>query len=543
MSKKSTKNETKAPTYKVLICDDLNPAAVEVFRRRGLDPEVRLGLTEGDLIQEVSDAHAVVVRSASRITRPVLEAAKNLMVVGRAGIGVDNIDCEAATERGIVVMNTPRGNALTTAELTLAHLMSLARHVPQADRRVRDGQWKKSGLVGTEISGKTLGVIGLGRIGRLVAERARGLGMRVVAFDPYLDGENEAPVDGVELGGLDQVLRRSDFLTVHVPLTENTRHLLSHEQFAKLKPGAKLIQCSRGGIVDENAALEALETGQLSGAAFDVFEEEPPRDTNPLLSRNDVVVTPHLGASSEEAQLRVAVDIAEQISDFLLDGHAQNAVNAPSLAPEAMTQMAPYLLLAEKMGSFLAQRMQAPIKKLELCVTGDVRRFGPEHLRLAMLVGLLRDSLATGVNFVNAPNLARERGILVLESTADGGEYAHGELRVTASERAGGESHSLVGTVFGRDPRFVQVDEVHLDLAPRGNLLITEHADQPGVVGQIGTLLGERGVNIQRLELAPHPDHDSQALGFFQVDSKNAAEWVEDLKGLTSVRAVRWIRM
>ncbi|MEX1026259.1 MAG: phosphoglycerate dehydrogenase [Planctomycetota bacterium] len=535
--------EPPADRSRVLICDDLNPAAVEVFRRRGLEPEVRVGMTEGDLMQAVRGVHAVVVRSASRITRNVLEAANELIVVGRAGIGVDNIDCEAATERGIVVMNTPRGNALTTAELTLAHLFALARHVPQADRRVRAGQWKKTGLVGTEIAGKTLGVIGLGRIGRLVAERARGLGMRVVAFDPYLDGENEAPVAGVELSGLDQVLSRADFLTVHVPLTETTRHLLGREEFAKLKPGARLIQCSRGGIVDEAAVLEALDSGQLAGAAFDVFEEEPPRADHPLLGRDEVIVTPHLGASSEEAQLRVAVDIAEQVSDFLLDGHAQNAVNAPTLAPEAMSKMGPYLLLAEKMGSFLAQRMEAPIKKLELCVTGEVRKYGVEHLRLAMLVGLLRDSLSTGVNFVSAPTLARERGILVLESTEEGGEYSHGELRVTASERAGGETHSLVGTVFGRQPRFVEIDQVHLDLAPKGTLLITEHRDQPGVVGAIGSLLGAQGVNIKRLELAPHPDHEGKALGFFQVDALELGDWYEELLGLAAVETARWIRM
>ena len=346
-------------------------------------------------------------------------------------------------------------------------------------------------------------MIGLGRIGRIVAERGRGLGMRILGHDPYLDASATNLPAGLELLELDDLLERSDFVSVHVPLTASTRHLLSWERLARLKPGARLIDAARGGVVDEEAVLDALESGRLAGAAFDVFEQEPPPKDHPFFGRDDVIVTPHLGASSEEAQLRVAVDVAEQVSSYLLDGVATNAVNAPTLPAEVLHEVAPFTLLAEKLGSFLAQRASRPIRKIELTIGGNVTRFGPEHLRLALLVGLLRHSNVGGVNFVNAPALARERGLFVLENTDDDPQFGQGQISIRARERDSGPTHRVAGTVFGREPRLIHVDGCRIDLPPRGFLLLTRHADRPGVLGKIGTVLGRHQVNIQRLELGP----------------------------------------
>ena len=528
---------------RIVISDELDPAALEIFRRAGFEPEVRTGLKEEELCQTLRGADALVIRSATKVTRKVIESASDLRVIGRAGIGVDNVDLEAATERGIVVMNTPRGNATTTAELAIALLLALARHIPRADRLVRGGKWKAKGLVGTEVHGKTLGVIGLGRIGRLVAERARGLGMQAVAHDPYLAGEGLAsPVPGVELLELPALLERADFVSVHVPLNDSTQNLISWEELARMKPGARLIQAARGGVVDEEAVLDALSSGKLAGAAFDVFAVEPPAKDNPLLAREDVIVTPHLGASSEEAQLRVALDIAEQISNFLTSGVAENAVNAPTLPAEAMAEVAPFLLLCEKLGSFLAQRMQGQIRKVEFTVGGEVTRHGVEHLRLAFLVGVLRHTLDRSVNFVNAPALARERGILVLESREERPDFRNGEVSVRASEKAGGRSHRVAGAVFGREPRIIAVDDLRLDLPPQGVLLVTRHKDQPGVLGQLGSILGRYQINIQRLELAPGSEGTS-AHGYLTLAPAPSPVVLEALRSIPAIEELQLLRL
>ena len=529
---------------RILISDELDPAALEVFHRAGFEPEVRTGLKEDELCQALRGVDALVVRSATKVTRRVLEAADALRVVGRAGIGVDNVDLEAATERGIVVMNTPRGNATTTAELAIALLLSLARHIPRADRLVRSGKWKAKGLVGTEVHNKTLGVLGLGRIGRLVAERGRGLGMKVVAYDPYLSDEGGgSPVSGVELLELDALLARADFVSVHVPLNDSTRNLLSWEQFARLKSGARLIQAARGGVVDEEAVLDALSSGKLAGAAFDVFAVEPPPKDHPLLAREDVIVTPHLGASSEEAQLRVALDIAQQIVNFLAQGVAENAVNAPALPAESLAEMAPYLVLADKLGSFLAQRMRGQIRKVELAVGGEITRHGIEHVRLAFLVGVLRHTHERSVNFVNAPALARERGILVLERREERPDFRGGEISVLASEKAGGRSLTVAGAVFGREPRIVAVDDLRLDLPPKGVLLVTQHKDQPGVLGQIGSILGRYQINIQRLELAPGLSAGASAHGYLTLSPEPGEAVLEALRSSGAIEELQLLRL
>jgi D-3-phosphoglycerate dehydrogenase len=537
----------KAP--RVIICDDLHPAALEKFLEHGIEAEVRTGMDEAALIRAVPGVNALVVRSATKITRAVLEAAGDLVVVGRAGVGVDNVDVTAATECGVVVMNTPTGNTTTTGELAIALLCSLARHVPQADRSTRSGNWKKKNLMGTEITGKVLGVIGLGRIGRVVAQRAAGLRMEVVAHDPYLSKEGllksglEAGLEGIELLELDDLLQRSDFVTLHVPLTDETRGLLGAERLGLMKPGARLINCARGGLVDEAALAVALDEGRLAGAALDVLEHEPPPEGHPLLGRDNVILTPHLGASSHEAQRNVAVDVAEQIATFLEDDVARNAVNAPALPASMRRELAPYLLLAERMGSYLAQRMDAPIRKVEFTLAGEVAsKDQVGALRLGFLVALLRRSLEGSVNFVNAPLLAGERDMHILEdSEGSAGNYTN-LIKVRVSSENGRESHVVSGTVFGNGPRFVRVDDMHVDLTPEGHLLLTRHTDQPGVLGQIGTLLGEEGVNVSRVELGPHgADLEGQATAFFSLYDMPSERAIERVRALDTVHSARHI--
>lgn len=531
---------------RVLVCDDLDAAALAAFRERGIEPEVRTGLSEARLLELVPGAHALVVRSATRVTRAVIEAAGELRVVGRAGVGVDNVDCAAATERGVVVMNTPTGNTTTTAELAIALLCSLARHIPQADRRARAGNWGKKGLMGTELTGKTLGVVGLGRIGRVVAERGLGLRMRVLAHDPYLSGHGVgSPVEGCELVELDELLAASDFVTLHVPLLEGTRNLFSRERLAKMKRGARLVNAARGGLVDEGALAEALASGHLAGAALDVLTEEPPSPDHPLLGREDVILTPHLGASSHEAQHAVAVEIARQVADFLLEGVMANTVNAPSVSGKTLQRIAPYVLLAERMGSFLAQRMEQPIRKLEVTLSGEIAREGRSYLPLSLLVGLLRQS-DPGANYVNAPLLAKERDLRLLESADEEAHYFQGLIKVRATSKGGEESHLVAGTVFGRAPRLVRIDDLHLDLEPAGALLITQHRDRPGVLGQLGTLLGAAGVNIRSVQLGAFERSGASpelASGFFSLDDDPSPEVLSAIAALEPIEEVRLVRL
>jgi D-3-phosphoglycerate dehydrogenase len=369
--------------------------------------------------------------------------------------------------------------------------------------------------------------------------------MRVVAYDPYLMQTGRgSPLPGVELLALEELLPRADFLTLHVPLTVDTRNLLSWEELALVKPGARLVNASRGGVVDEEAVVDALDEGRLAGAAFDVLRQEPPGANHPLVGRDDVIITPHLGASSAEAQERVALDIAHQVAAFLRDGVAENAVNAPALAVDQIAALAPFLLLAERMGSLLAQLAHGPVRKLEITLGGDVAASGAEHLKLAVLVGALRAAGSETVNFVNAPLVAAERGLRVLLSTSADATYRHGEIKARASAKAGGASHVVKGAVFGREPRIVRIDGVHLDLPPKGPLLLTRHADAPGVLGRIGTILGAHGVNIRRVELGPPSDErDGLAAGFLTLYDEPAPEVLEELRALEPIRSLDLVRL
>ncbi len=543
----SSTHSVSPASLRVLICDDLSPKALEIFGEYGIFPEICLGLDEDALVAKVHDVDAIIVRSATRITRRVIESAPKLTVVGRAGVGVDNVDCAAATEAGVVVMNTPTGNTTTTAELAIALMVSMARHIPRADREVRSGVWNKKSLTGVQLTGKTLGVIGLGRIGRVVAARGVGLGMNVLAFDPYLAAAECSPVEGVELSALDHLLAVSDFVSLHVPLIDSTRGLISRERIASMKPGARLINAARGGLVDEAAVAEALDSGQLAGAAFDVLSEEPPPADHPLLGRDDVVMTPHIGASSTEAQVQVALDIAHQIARFLLEGRADNAINAPAVSASDLAFLGPYINLAERMGSYLAQRLTGPIRKLEVTYLGELEARDTRVVSLALLAGALAHGRDGGVNFVNAPALAEERGLRLLEGReSDAGAFQN-QIKVRASTKGGVESHLVAGTVFGSRPRFVRIDELHLDFPPEGHILVTEHDDVPGVVGHLGTLLGECGVNIRRIELGKTStaagESKAGAVGFLAIDADPGPEILERVRALKFIRKLGLLRL
>jgi D-3-phosphoglycerate dehydrogenase len=543
MADQPTPPDPAARRARVLICDDLAPEALEAFRARGFEVDLRLGSKEDALVQAAAGAAAIVVRSATRVTRRLIEAAPGLRVVGRAGVGVDNVDVDAATERGVVVINAPSGNTTTTAELALALLAALARNVVRGDRAVRAGEWKRRGaLSGTEIAGKTLGIVGLGRIGRAVAQRARGLAMVVVAYDPYLAGGG-SPVEGVELTTLDDLLARSDFVTLHVPLGDATRNLISRERIARMKRGARLINCARGGLVDEAALADALASGHLRGAALDVFAAEPPPADHPLFARDDVIVTPHLGASSEEAQRSVAIEIAEAVGDFLLEGVARNAVNLPAVSAAELRALAPYVLLAEKMGSYLAQSLPSPPRTLEVSLSGEVALHDASHVRLSLLAGCLRVGCDTPLNLVNAPRLARERGLALVERPDAPAHLFHSLVDARATARDG-SSARIAGTVLGREPRVVAIDDHWLDLVPSGPLLVTTHEDRPGVVGLLGTALGRHGVNIRRIELGPG-EHaaDGLARGFLALYGEPSPEVVAEIARLPHVKSARLIRL
>ena len=482
---------------KVLISDELSPAAVNIFEERGLEVDVKVGLSKEELEKAISDYDGLAVRSATKVTEKVIAAAKRLKVVGRAGIGVDNVDVRAATARGIIVMNTPYGNSITTAEHAISLMLALARQIPQADRSTKAGKWEKSKFMGVELFGKTLGIIGCGNIGSIVADRAIGLKMRVIAYDPFLSPERAIEL-GVEKVELDQLFRRADFITLHTPLTERTRGIIDAKALAQMKPTVRIINCARGGLIDEAALLEALKEGRIAGAALDVFEVEPARE-NPLFALENVICTPHLGASTTEAQEKVALQIAEQMSDFLLEGAISNAINFPSISAEEAPKLSPFIKLAEQLGSFAGQLTETRLKHAKIEYTGEIAEMNTRALTAALLAGLLRPHI-TDVNMVSAPAMARERG-LVIEEVKRGEEGAYQTyVRLTVETERG--ERSVAGTVFsdGR-PRIIQIKGINMEAELSRHMLYVTNQDKPGFIGKFGSLMGEAGVNIATLSL------------------------------------------
>ena len=479
---------------KVLISDALSPAAVQIFKDRGIEVDFQpaLGKDKEKLAAAVGNFDGLAVRSATKVTSKVLEQARNLKVIGRAGIGVDNVDIPAATARGIIVMNTPFGNSITTAEHAISLMLALARQIPEADASTRAGKWEKNKFMGVEIFGKTLGVIGCGNIGSIVADRATGLRMKVVAFDPFLSQERADDL-GVEKVEIDQLFRRADFITLHTPLTDKTRNIISAGAIKNMKKGVRIINCARGGLVDEAALYEALKSGQVAGAAFDVFVTEPATE-NPLFHLPNVVCTPHLGAATSEAQENVALQIAEQMSDYLLRGAITNAINFPSISAEEAPKLKPFIALAEKLGSFAGQLTETGISKVQLAYEGAVAQMNTKALTSAALAGLLRPMLGD-VNVVSAPVVAKERGIVVEEVTREMPEDYESLITVTVTTER--QTRHVSGTVFadGR-PRIVNIKGIRMDAEFGPSMIYITNLDKPGFIGKFSSTLGEAGINI-----------------------------------------------
>ena len=489
---------------RILIADKIAPAGVEYLESRShCEVTVQTGLDEDALCDAVAHCEALIVRSATRVTPRVLAAAPRLEVVGRAGIGVDNIDVEEATGRGIVVLNTPDANATTTAELTIAHLLSLSRNLPRADRSVRQGKWERAALVGTEVAGKMLGIVGFGTIGRLVAARARGLGMTVLVQDPFVTRE-VIEAEGGSSVDLAQLLAAADYVTLHVPVTPQTRGMIGADELAIMKDGARLINCARGGLVDEEALAAALTGGRLAGAALDVFADEPPAGS-PLLEVENAVFTPHLGASTREAQTAVGVQIARQVATFLATGEPVNAVNLPPVSAKQLVRLRPYQALARRLGRLLGVLAEAPLEKIEVTLAGGPGDIAVSQVAIAAVAGLLADRFDVPVNMVNAAHLARQQGIRLVESVTD----ATGDYRTLVEVAGYGGEHEVrvAGTLFDeRLPRLVGIDNFKIEAVLEGDLLLTRHEDRPGVVAGIGAALATAGLNITRMHIGPVGD-------------------------------------
>ena len=525
------------PQPKVLISDALSDAAVQIFKDRGIAVDFRpdLGKDKEALAGVIGQYDGLAIRSASKVTGKLLAEAPNLKVIGRAGIGVDNVDVPAATAKGVIVMNTPFGNSITTAEHAIAMMFALARQIPQADASTQRGKWEKNRFMGVELTGKTLGVIGCGNIGAIVAERAIGLKLKVVAYDPFLSPERALEL-GVEKVELEALLARADVITLHVPMTERTRNILSAENLAKTKPGVRIVNCARGGLVDEVALRALLDSGHVAGAAFDVFVTEPATE-NPLFGHPNVVCTPHLGASTSEAQENVALQVAEQMADYLVSGAITNAINFPSISAEEAPRLKPFVALCEKLGSFLGQLTEAPIKGIRITYEGAVAGMNTRALTSAAVTGVLRPILQD-VNMVSAPVIAKERGIVVDEVKREGGASDY-ESVVRITVDAEDMPRDAAGTVFhDGKPRVIEIRGIDIDAAFSPHMLYVRNHDKPGFIGRLGTVLGEAGVNIGTFNLGREAE-GGNAIAFVAVDAPVSAQVLEAIAAIPQVKRVR----
>ncbi|UFJ42827.1 phosphoglycerate dehydrogenase [Brevibacillus humidisoli] len=526
--------------YKVLISDPLSEQGiqklldapdVEVVRQTNLSPS--------DLLAVIGEYDALLVRSQTQVTAEVLAAGKRLKAVGRAGVGVDNIDLAAATQAGIVVINAPDGNTISTAEHSFAMLMAVARNIPQAHKKLVDGTWDRKSFQGVELNGKTLGVIGMGRIGSEVAKRAKAFNMKVIGYDPFLTDERAQKL-GVINGSIDDILREADFITVHTPLIKETHHLISSAEFAKAKTGLRIVNCARGGIIDEKALYEAILSGKVAGAALDVYEEEPPVD-NPLIGLPQVVTTPHLGASTVEAQENVAIDVSEELLKVLREQPFKNAVNLPSIPAHVMEQVQPYFDLGEKLGSFLAQVTVGSLQEITITYSGELADVDTSPLTRTILKGILAFRLGDEVNFVNAPHLAKVREINVTEQKSSQSRGFTNLLTVAITTNL--ETRIVAGTrLNGYGPRIVKIDNYTIDLAPEGQLLYIHHNDRPGVIGRVGSILGSNEVNIATMQVGRR-DVGGDAIMVLTVDKALSAELLDTLGELGEITSVTQIEL
>ncbi|RMG91275.1 MAG: phosphoglycerate dehydrogenase [Zetaproteobacteria bacterium] len=524
---------------RVWIADAMSARALAVFREHGIEVDYRPGLSEGEKLAIVGAYDGIVVRSSTQLKGELLDAAKRVQVIGRAGIGVDNIDVEACSRRGIVVMNTPLGNTITTAELAIAHIVAAARMIPQACASTKAGKWEKSRFMGKELTGKKAGVIGAGNIGSIVCERLKGLHLSVYVYDPFISDERAEAMGITKVGSVEELASMVDVLTIHVPLLKSTRHLINADVLASMKKGAILVNCARGGIVDEQALYEACKSGHLFAACLDVFEQEPARQ-NPLFELDNVICTPHIGASTEEAQENVAVQVAEQMANYLLRGIISNAVNVPSLTEEEQRLLAPYMLLCERMGQFLGQTMRPGYSRVKVTFEGQAAKLNRKVLINTLLSGLLSQSFEE-VNVVNAAMLARDRGMEIIEKATDrSGSFA----TLIRFEVEGDEGHRCVsGTLFdGQRPRLVSFDTCEVEIAPTGNLIYLHNEDRPGVIAAVGSILAEAGINIGDFRLGRRED-TKRAVALVHVDTAPDQRVLDELAELPSMLMVRYAEL
>ncbi len=525
---------------KVLVSDKISDKGVEILKKAGLKVDVKTGMKPDELKACIGEYHGLVIRSATKVTADIIDAAKSLKVIGRAGSGLDNVDKAAASKKGIVVMNTPGGNTITTAEHTIAMLFALARMIPQATASMKAGQWEKKKFMGVELFNKTLGIVGLGNIGNQVAKKAQGLEMMVIAYDPFLS-EDRAKALGIEKVELPEVFSRADFITIHTPMTPETKNLINAETIRKMKDGVRIINCARGGIVNEKDLYEALKSGKIAGAALDVFEKEPAGPENPLLGLDNVICTPHLGAATEEAQENVAVAVAEQIADYLVRGTIRNAVNFPSIPADQVARLQPYLNLAEKLGSFAAQVFEGGITGVTIEYLGEAAELNTAPVTIAALKGLLTPILEETVNFVNAPFIAKERGIEVKETKSDdAGDYQSIlALRIKTKDK----ERYFAGTLFSKkDPRIVRIDNFAVEIMPEGIMLMIYNNDKPGVIGNLGSFFGKNNINIARMYFG-RESAGGMAISVMSIDSPITPGNLEEIKKMPNVLSAKLLNL
>jgi D-3-phosphoglycerate dehydrogenase len=525
---------------KVLVSDPLSNRGLEILEKaKGLKYDLRPGLSPEELKKIIPSYDAIIIRSETRVKADIVEAADHLKVIGRAGIGLDNVDLPAATKKGVVVMNTPQENAIAAAEHTMALMLSISRKIPQATSSMKAGKWEKKKFLGVELYNKTFGIVGLGVIGSIVADRARGMKMKVIAYDPYISKE-VAEKKGVDSVSFDELLSRSDFISIHTPLIEETQNLINKNTFKKMKDGVIVINCARGGIISEKDLYEAIKEGKVSGAALDVFEKEPAIG-NPLVELEQVICTPHLGASTGEAQENVSIAIAQQIVDFLLQGEARNAVNLPMVSPDILPFLRPYLRLGEKLGSFIGQISNYAIEEVLIEYHGEVVEYGTTPITISVLKGLLTPFVGETVNFVNAPVMAKERGIRIIESTRDKGEDFASLIAITARSKT--EQNYIAGTLFGmKELRIVKLNDFFIEAIPEGHILLVNNYDKPGVIGNIGAALGSRNINIATMQFG-RDRMGGNAISLLHLDAPLPTGILGEILRLPNIISVRQVQL
>lgn len=526
--------------FRVLISDSLSKEAVDILQKeKEFKVDVNTKLTPEELKKVIKDYDALLVRSATKVTKDVINAADKLKIIGRAGVGLDNVDVDAASKKGVIVVNTPGGNTISTAEHTFSMMLALSRNIPQADLSMRKGEWERKKFMGVELYGKTLGIAGLGRIGTEVAKRALSFGMKVLAYDPYLSAEKAKDL-GIEPADLNRLFKESDYITVHTPLTDETRHMISDKEFGIMRKGVRILNCARGGIIDEEALVRAIESGKVAGAAFDVYEEEPPKGSK-LPKLDKVVLTPHLGASTEEAQVNVAIDVANTVRDALLGRGIRNAVNVPCVDAEMYKVIEPYLKLAENIGSMHAQLAEGHVKRVKIRYVGDLVKYDLAPFTVSIMKGILTPILQETVNYVNALVIAKERGINIIESkTAELRDFASLIVVEVETDKATG---TICGTLFTKvDPRIVKINEFYVDCVPAGNMLIVFNKDVPGIIGQLGTIFGKNDINVASVSFG-REEKGGRAISVWNVDSDVPKKILDDLRSAKNVEAVKLVKL